>query len=192
MWSRLKNVSRVCRIPVDIQLDKPSHYIKRKKDKNDLSGPYCGKNILATKNVNVQLIDWPIERAHTKTIETFDYFFNEKKHSIYLGTGTNYWSIHYKIKFLKSTSMIKVNKVFDEQLPSSFLWFMRQCCRIVDCTSTQIYMDLIRVEKDFMNLAKIKTPDIVPEGCTTTTNQSWTMFFLYIIHSNQSQYLFLW
>ncbi|XP_050428220.1 TATA box-binding protein-associated factor RNA polymerase I subunit B isoform X2 [Adelges cooleyi] len=147
---RIKNLSQQCNVPIEISYEKPSHYVQEKKDKHDTTGPHCGKHILSTAIINVNLVNYTL--VDNKIPENVHTAVKEKPNTIFLGKGYNYWSLHFKMKFLKDTSMAKVNKVFDEQLPDSFVWFMKQCRRVIDCKLTELYMELIRVEKNFQKL----------------------------------------
>lgn len=86
--------------------------------------------------------------------------YKEKSNQIFLGSGLHYWFIHINNKFLKRADICSINDVFKKQLPYSFLWFMSQCCRILDCPPSKMYYELIQVENKLsLLLQEDKTSD---------------------------------
>lgn len=83
----------------------------------------------------------------TETSNTTSY--KEKPSIIYLGTGHYYWNISLDTKFLQRADIVKLNMVLKKKLPHSFLWFMHQCCRILDCAPSHLYLELLKLEKKF-------------------------------------------
>lgn len=80
----------------------------------------------------------------------------EKPNTVFLGMGKNYWSIHFPYFFLKRSDSTTINRVLKNQLPYSFVWFMTQCCRLLNCSLSEIYWELIVVEKMFLSLQHTK------------------------------------
>lgn len=97
----------------------------------------------------------------------------ENSNTIILGTGTNYWCIHFNKKVLLKAPMAKVNAVFKKQLPNSFLWFMNQCIRILDCRLAELYSELIDLEiRSSTLLASCETDCSQTENKDTLTEVS--------------------
>jgi hypothetical protein len=85
----------------------------------------------------------------TQQTETLNTSYKEKPNTIYLGTGLYYWYIHLSTFFLLRADIVKIDMVLKKKLPHSFLWFMHQCCRILDCAPSHLYLELLRLEKKF-------------------------------------------
>lgn len=93
------------------------------------------------------LINKPIRK--NKQNETINNSYEEKPNTIFLGTGVNYWSIYINKTFLKTADIDKINIILQQKLPYSFLWFMKQCCRILDCPLSDMYLEVMNLEKAF-------------------------------------------
>lgn len=100
-----------------------------------------------TGKTKVYIINQPIPM--NKQNETLNNSCEEKPNTIFLGTGVNYWSIHMSKTLLKTVDIDKVNTILKQKLPYSFLWFMKQCCRILDCPLSDMYLELMNLEKTF-------------------------------------------
>lgn len=101
----------------------------------------------STAQTNVYLVNQ--ELYENKQNETTNTSYEEKPNTIFLGTGSNYWYIHINKQFLRKANISKQNKVFKKKLPYSFLWFMDQCCRVLDCHMSDLYKQLIDLENEF-------------------------------------------
>lgn len=80
----------------------------------------------------------------------------EKPNTVFLGMGKNYWFIHFPYYFLKRSDSTTINTVLKNQLPYSFLWLMTQCCRLLNCSLSEVYWELISVEKMFLSFQHTK------------------------------------
>lgn len=118
----------------------PLHYTKLKTQDTEAK---CFIPTTATSKTQVYLLDQPIKKNEKD--ETLNNLYKEKPNTIILGTGHSYWFIHISRDFLQRNNT-KINEVFNEQLPYSFLWFMCQCCRILDCQKSKLYIELMNIE----------------------------------------------
>lgn len=106
----------------------------------------CYISSIATAKTEVYLFDPPIKKNEKD--ETLNNSYKKKPNTIILGTGHNYWFIHMSKDFLLRNKT-KINRVFNKRLPYSFLWFMCQCCRILDCQKSELYIELMNIENKF-------------------------------------------
>lgn len=96
----------------------------------------------------VHIIDKPInKKKQNKTFSTN--VSEEKPNTIFLGGGFNYWCIHLDKRYIQRVDISKLRTLLKQQLPYSFYWFMQQCCRILDCQLSDIYLELMYIEKEF-------------------------------------------
>lgn len=139
---RIYDLAEECNIPIEVNFNSPLHYIKQKGRDPDTVGtlPY-------TAQTNVYLVNQ--ELYENKQNETTNTSYEEKPNTIFLGTGSNYWYIHINKQFLRKANISKQNKVFKKKLPYSFLWFMDQCCRVLDCHMSDLYKQLMDIENEF-------------------------------------------
>lgn len=93
------------------------------------------------------LTNKPISK--NKQNESLNNSYEEKPNTIFLGTGVNYWSVHMNKTFLKTADIDKIDTFLKQKLPYSFLWFMKQCCRILDCPLSEMYLEVMNLEKAF-------------------------------------------
>jgi len=94
------------------------------------------------------------EFYENKQNETTNTSYEEKPNTIFLGTGSNYWYIHINKQFLRKANISKQNNVFKKKLPYSFLWFMDQCCRVLNCHMSDLYKQLMDLENEFSTFIK--------------------------------------
>ncbi|XP_050053252.1 TATA box-binding protein-associated factor RNA polymerase I subunit B isoform X3 [Aphis gossypii] len=142
---RIYDLAEECNIPIEVNFNSPLHYMKQKGRDPDTVGtlPY-------TAQTNVYLVNQ--ELYENKQNETTNTSYEEKPNTIFLGTGSNYWYIHINKHFLRKANISKQNKVFKKKLPYSFLWFMDQCCRVLDCHTSDLYKQLMDLENEFFTL----------------------------------------
>lgn len=136
----------MCDIPIVIDYNKPLHYIKQDKT---FDRDFKGVENIQRRNVEVFLSQSIVKKKQEKIPE---FSFEENSNTIILGTGTNYWCIHFNKKVLVDAPVAKVNSVLKKQLPNSFFWFMNQCVRILDCRLAELYSELIGLEIRSSNL----------------------------------------
>ncbi|XP_025191565.1 TATA box-binding protein-associated factor RNA polymerase I subunit B [Melanaphis sacchari] len=139
---RIYDLADQCNVPIEVNFNIPLHYTKQNDKDSDTIGtlPY-------TSQVNVYLVNQ--EMYKNKQNETTNSSYEEKPNTIFLGTGSNYWYIHINRHFLRKSKLSKINTVLKKKLPYSFLWFMRQCCRVLNCNMSDLYLQLINLEKKF-------------------------------------------
>jgi len=136
---RIYDLARQCDVPIKVNCNKPLHY--KKQTYKDLDTK-CPKSY--TSQIKVYLINKPIDKNEQNEILNNSY--EEKPNTIFLG-GLHYWFIHMNKIFLKKTDITKINTIFKQRLPYSFLWFMNLCCRILNCQLSEIYLELMNIEK---------------------------------------------
>ncbi|XP_060842088.1 TATA box-binding protein-associated factor RNA polymerase I subunit B [Rhopalosiphum padi] len=136
---RIYDLADECNIPIEVNFSNPLHYTKQKGRDSDTVGtlPYASQ-------INVYLINQDVFK--NKQNETTNSSYEEKPNTIFLGTGSNYWFIYINKNFLNKANISKINTVFKKKLPHSFLWFMHQCCRILDCHMSDLYLQLMDLE----------------------------------------------
>uniref|UniRef100_A0A2S2NPB4 Uncharacterized protein n=1 Tax=Schizaphis graminum TaxID=13262 RepID=A0A2S2NPB4_SCHGA len=139
---RIYDLADECNIPIEVNFSSPLHYVKQKGRDSDTVGtlPYASQ-------INVYLINQEVYK--NKQNETTNSSYEEKPNTIFLGTGSNYWFIYINKNFLKKANIYKINTVFKKKIPHSFLWFMHQCCRILDCHMSDLYLQLMDLETKF-------------------------------------------
>lgn len=144
---RIYDLAKKCDVPIKVNHNVPLHYEKQAKQNYN-------KSLLFHRPTRVHLLNEPTPVNKHKHNETSDNTRKEKPCTIFLGTGVNYWCIHINKRFLTNTGNAKVETVFKKLFPISFLWFMRQCCRMLDCQLKKVYCELIHVEEDLLSLLK--------------------------------------
>lgn len=145
---RIYDLAGKCDIPIKVNRNIPLHYMKQKNKDRDTEGPKS-----YTDKTKVYLINKPINK--NKQNETLKNSYEEEKpNTIFLGIGLNYWFIHVTPIFLKKTDITKINTILKQKLPYSFLWFMNLCCKILHCPLSEMYLELINIEKELLTFLK--------------------------------------
>lgn len=157
IYYRIRNLAEECNVSIEINCSTPLHYMQQINIDSETKTRNA-KTCTATSKTKVHLIDQPINKNNNnenKQDKTLNNLNKEKPNTIFLGTGRNYWLIHVNKKFLNK-SIAKINRVFNRQLPSSFLWFMYQCCQILDCQKSDLYRELMNIENEFSKFLQTK------------------------------------
>lgn len=158
IYYRINDLANECDVPVEVNCSNPLHYTKQKGRDSDT---FSAKSY--TSQTKVCLVNHKVyTNRQNETIETTNCSYKEKPSTIFLGTGSNYWFIYINKIFLKKADISKTATVFKKKLPYSFLWLLHQCCRVLDCHMSELYLELMDLENKFSTFLQ---PD-------KTTNQS--------------------
>jgi len=147
IFYRINDLAKECDISIQVNCSRPYHYVKQSEKDSDTK---CSKSYTAKSTV--YLINKQKSVINNEQKKIINDSYEENPNTIYLGTGFNYWSKHISKHFLKRADITKINTVLKTQLPYSFLWFMKQCCTLLDCSLSEIYVELINIEKQFSTL----------------------------------------
>lgn len=138
---RINDIAEQCNIPIKISDSQPLHYVKEKTKKD--------KCFIKTKvylsNQSKPIIKDTLNETVNNLCE------EEKSSTIFLGTGLNYWCIDLCETFLKESGASKTNSILKNRLPHSFRWFMNQCCTFLSCSQSDLYCELMVLEKKMMS-----------------------------------------